>query len=116
MSPYMNIKLRTNNIKMCDNTIYGNNYGGYGNNCYCGQCYSGGRVRDKVLVKKELYYVETYLKEREEECCNCSQCSGYNNYGYGGNQNYGYSGCQPPYYNGCNCVNCVGPYQNGCNY
>ena len=102
--------------KMCDragvisanggnNGAYGNNYGQYANNAY-------NRCNDSILVKKELYYVETYARNRETvNACNNAGCYGNNcgNYNNFNNCGAGYRSCGPQ----CGPVGGCGPVAFG---
>lgn len=92
-----------NNCNSCNN--------GYGNRGKCSQCDNKEYDSDRILVKKELHYVETYLRARDRnvnEHCNANE-----------NDSYGYGCCNSNYNNGynnktgftrCQCENCVGFY------
>ena len=92
--------------KMCDRagviSLIKGNHGGYGNHCRNNYDSAYNRVNDAKLLKKELHYVETYLKTHDEECDRRSKDNCYDSYGdwnkYHNFDRCGYDGCG---YDGC---------------
>ena len=89
-----------------DRAGYLNNQYGYGHDDRSSCAASRKRCNDTTLVKKELHYIETYVKTHDSAKDKYCNDSAHGNYGYGCNSN-GYNnggyGCEPCYDNGsCN--------------
>lgn len=65
-----------------------NSFGGFGNHDSCSNNESHKKSNDAKLLKKELHYVETYIKSRDTSKDKFSNRSCNDNYGFGGS-----SGC-----------------------
>src|ERR1700761_6095689 len=93
-----------------DRAGYLNNFGGYGNHNRSNYGSAHSRANDSKLLKKELHYVETYVKNHDEEYNRFHNNDVCDNYGYGCND-HGYDdkfGCgrfepcfEEPIYEGC---------------